>query len=59
MNIFEELANEFEETMQGYSKIESKEDRHRAMDNLMCETLEKFGCQAGVDIFRSTSKWYA
>lgn len=32
---------------------------HAKMDDLMCETLEKFGCHEGVRIFRETHKHYA
>lgn len=59
MSIFETEAKDFQESMQCLSEITDKERRHRAMDELMCETLEKFGFDAGVEIFRSTSKWYA
>ena len=59
-NIFEAEAEHFERQMRDISIFcEDKEDRHKKMDDLMCETLEKFGCYEGVKIFRETSKWYA
>lgn len=33
--------------------------RHVAMDNLMCEALINLGYEAGVELFKSTSRWYA
>ena len=35
------------------------ERTHRAMDDLMCETLASLGYEEGVKIFRDTPKWYA
>ena len=32
---------------------------HLEMDMLMCKLLEKLGYSEGVEIFRSTPKWYA
>ncbi len=56
---------EFEERMKQLSAIDSgypgcdMEDRHREMDNLMCELLGSLGYGAGVEIFQETDKWYA
>lgn len=36
-----------------------KEDRHRRMDDLMCEVLRSIGYDDGIDVFEATSKWYA
>ena len=33
-------------------------DAHGDADELMCETLEKLGYGAGVEIFNSLTKWY-
>ena len=35
------------------------ESCHKEMDEIMCDTLEKFGCHKGVEIFRKSEKWYA
>ena len=61
MNIFKAEAENFEIWMRDIATDEDldTEMTHRAMDNLMCETLEKFGCHEGVKIFRETTKWYA
>jgi hypothetical protein len=60
MTIFESYAEHFERTMRDIAISEDDiEDRHRRMDEVMCETLEEFGCHEGVKIFRETNKWYA
>lgn len=50
---------EFKEDMLRASNIESQEDRHYDMDNLMCNLLEALGYGEAIDIFDSTPKWYA
>ena len=35
------------------------EGRHKEADQIMCELLEYFGYQEGVEIFRKMDKWYA
>lgn len=57
--LIEHKAKEFERNMKKLRKIGDMEDRHRAMDNLMCETLKSLGFGFGVEIFRSTAKWYS
>lgn len=60
MNIFENEADAFERKMRDILIFEDDvEVRHSKMDELMCETLEKFGCHEGVKLFRETEKWYA
>ena len=57
--------SEFEERMRDISTSDSgypgcnTEDRHRAMDDLMCEILEALGYGKGVEVFKQTHKWYA
>lgn len=58
--IFEAEAENFEMWMRTIALSNTDvEDRHQKMDELMCETLEKFGCYEGVKIFRETKKYYA
>lgn len=61
MDIFQNEAESFERRMRDIvlTYEDDEEVRHEKMDQLMCETLERFGCYAGVEIFRDTSKWYA
>lgn len=35
------------------------EDCHYAMDGVMCDLLEQLGYKKGIEIFKSTPKWYA
>ena len=42
-----------------YSDRYDTEERHKAMDDLMCELLRELGYGEGIDIFEETSKWYA
>ena len=53
---------EFAKRMQGikelYSDFHDTDERHIAMDNLMCELLRELGYGEGIDIFDNTSKWY-
>lgn len=61
MNIFAAEAEHFERTMRDI-RLDYEDDEevcHAKMDDLMCETLEKFGCHEGVRIFRETHKYYA
>lgn len=56
MDIFKAEAEHFERTMRDI-RLEYGDDKdicHTKMINLMCETLEKFGCDEGVRIFRET-----
>ena len=58
MDIFKAEAEHFERTMRDI-RLEHGDDEevcHEKMDDLMCETLEKFGCEEGVRIFRETRK---
>ena len=60
MNIFENEAESFEQQMKAIAVFtEDLEKRHAKMDELMCETLERFGCHEGVKIFRESKKYYA
>lgn len=34
-------------------------DRHRDMDNLMCEVLQYLGYGDGVEIFKAPPRWYS
>lgn len=53
MNIFESEADHFEREMRWIALEEDNPDvYHRKMIDLMCETLEKFGCYEGVKIFK-------
>lgn len=61
-NLFEDAAERFERNMRDivlFCDPDDEEVRHMKMDELMCETLEEFGCHEGVKIFRETKKWYA
>ena len=61
MSVFDNVAERFAEQM-SWITIEFDDDeevRHIKMDELMCETLEEFGCHEGVKIFKETKKWYA
>ena len=53
---------EFAKRMQGikelYSDFHDTDERHVAMDDLMCELLRELGYGDGIDIFDNTSKWY-
>ena len=55
---FEERMKQISATDSGYPGCDM-EDRHREMDNLMCELLGSLGYGAGVEIFQETDKWYA
>lgn len=58
MNIFEGEAEHFERTMRDI-RLEYGDDKevcYEKMVSFMCETLEKFGCDEGVRIFRETHK---
>lgn len=60
--LFEDAAERFERQMRDiliFGDELDEEERHKEMDELMCKTLEEFGCHAGVKIFRDTKKWYA
>lgn len=61
MNIFENEAEHFERSMRDIllHHEDDEEVCHEKMDELMCETLEHFGCYEGVKIFKETKKWYA
>lgn len=61
MNIFEAEAEHFERTMRDIllNYKDDEEACHSRMDDLMCETLEKFGCHEGVKIFREAPKYYS
>lgn len=61
MDIFQNEAEAFERKMRDIALKydEDVEVCHLHMDDLMCKTLEHFGCHAGVEIFRKTYKWYA
>lgn len=57
MDIFKAEAEHFERTMRDI-RLEygdNKEVCRAKMIDLMCETLEKFGCDEGVRIFRESS----
>lgn len=53
----EEFKTEMEEL--ATSDRLDEEERHRAMDHLMCEVLRSLGYGDGIDIFDNTAKWYA
>ena len=61
MNIFEAEAEHFERTMRDIllNYKDDEEACHSRMDDLMCETLETFGCHEGVKIFREAPKYYS
>ena len=50
---------EFTAEMLNLQDAKDKEDRHRAMDRLMCELLCHLGYSDGIEVFEKTSKWYA
>ena len=50
---------EFESTMKEFNDIHDTDDRHMAMDELMCFVLRDLGYKDGVDIFEASDKWYA
>lgn len=60
MDIFKAEAEHFERTMRDIclEYDDDKEVCHTKMIDLMCETLEKFGCYEGVKIFQGTRKHY-
>ncbi len=51
--------DDFARTMYALSTIPDKEDRHRAMDEAICDLLISIGYEEGVHIFQNTDKWYA
>lgn len=57
------LPSEFADKMRGATHNAERqwdaEDAHRAMDSIMCDLLISLGYEEGVEIFRSTPKWYA
>lgn len=59
-NLFEDAAERFERRMRDIllDYCDDTEMRHVKMDELMCETLEEFGCYEGVKIFKETCKYY-
>ena len=61
MTVFESEAENFEMWMLDIrlKYLDDPEVCHQKMDELMCETLERFGCYSGVEIFRETVKCYA
>lgn len=61
INIFEAEAEHFERTMRDIllDYEDDEEVCHVKMIDLMCETLEKYGCYEGVKIFREASKHHS
>lgn len=61
MNIFEGYAEHFERSMRDIwlEHGDDPEVCHRKMDELMCEILEQFGCEEGVQIFKDAERYYA
>ena len=56
--------DEFENHMQDIKKIffdkeEDQEVCHMEMDSYILEVLEVLGYKAGVNVFRTTPKWYS
>ena len=51
---------EFYEQMQRIRANEdlSNDDKHERMDALMCKLLADMGYTDGIEVFRSTEKWY-
>lgn len=59
-NIPQEMIDEFNEKMKHISENQWRtEDAHIEMDDVMCDTLRKFGFEKGIDIFEHTEKWYS
>ena len=50
---------EFAAKMLDVSKWQDVENAHIFMDGLMCSVLRSLGYGFGVDICKSTNKWYA
>ncbi len=50
---------EFAQAMNELVENRDIEERHEAMDDLMCELLRELGYEEGIDIYESTSKYYA
>jgi len=55
---------EFETHMQDikrtfFDKNEDEETCHMEMDSYILEVMESLGYKAGVNVFRTTPKWYA
>ena len=61
MDIFKAEAESFENEMRWIwlNNHDDPEVCHQKMDELMCETLEKFGCYEGVKIFKDSVKHYS
>ncbi len=61
MDTFKDKAEHFDRAMRDilFEYEDDEEICHEKMDDLMCETLEKFGCSEGVRIFRETHKYYS
>lgn len=61
MDIFKEAAERFEKGMLSIllKHHDDPERCHAEMDDLMCKTLEEFGCCEGVKIFKQAEKWYS
>lgn len=56
MSIFDNEAESFEMWMEDIRLFHRDEPEicRQKMIDLMCETLEKFGCNEGVEVFRKT-----
>lgn len=55
----EEFTKRIKNIQELYSSRYDTEERHVAMDGLMCELLRDLGYGEGADIFEKTTKWYA
>ena len=55
----EEFSKRMRDIQYTYKERYDIEERHVAMDDLMCELLRELGYGKGIDIFKDTDKWYA
>ena len=54
------LIDDFKMKMRDLSESDmTEDDKHVAMDQLMCDTLRSLGFETGVEIFENTYKWYS
>lgn len=54
----EEFAKRMRKINETYPDFHDTDERHIAMDDLMCEVLRELGYVEGIDIFNCTEKWY-
>lgn len=59
--VTQDMIDAFTAKMQEAYRVygDDEERVHGVMDGIMCETLDRLGFTAGVEIFEEAPKWYA